>query len=98
MNAQALEQGQQPFENLIEIKKAHDIRRLCRCPHCDEIGDNARMVRSNYTLHYFHGRCFAEAYGANELLALPAKETDKLCIGDLGVRLMRKLLNRRMDS
>ena len=35
-----LEQGQQPFENLIEIKKAHNIRRLCRCPD----GGNAVTV------------------------------------------------------
>lgn len=85
-----LHRGQVPFSDLITVKTAHDVRRLCACQHCGEIGDNAEMVFAwPYETAYFHGRCFAKAHGVDALIDLkPAG----LTLGDLGLDLMRAVL------
>lgn len=88
-------QGQLPLDQLIELRKAHDIRLLKICNRCAYLGMSTRMIKSERV--YFHGRCYADEYGIAELLALPTIETDKLCIGDIGIQLMSKILVSRMD-
>ena len=73
------------------IERAHDIRRLRVCMLCDTLG-HADYMLSNSEGH-MHGSCFVERHGEKALLDFPEAETDKLCMGDIGSKTMRFLLN-----
>lgn len=87
-----LSKGQVPFEDLLTIRTAHDVRRLRACARCGEIGDSDLMAFGYpYDNDYFHGRCFVAEHGFEALLQLPGVAR-KLTLGDLGLDLMRQLI------
>lgn len=88
--------GQIPVENLVTVKRAHDVRTLRVCAVCANLGNSTTMV--DLYDEWFHGRCFVKRFGGKALGALPKAKTDRLTIGDLGVRLMKALLNQRARS
>lgn len=73
------------------IERAHDVRHLRECSICGGIGDRRRMV---CTPCIAHGRCFEARFGIDALLDLPKTETEKLTIGDIGVKSMKALVDR----
>lgn len=88
-----MKEGQVPFDRLIDVAKAHDIRTLRICTHCSEMGNSPAMIEHGAS--WYHGRCFAAACGEKALLALPKDKTRSLKLGDLGVDLMKSLIGRR---
>ncbi len=86
-----LEQGQVPLDNLISLRTAHDVRRLRSCQSCKGLGDKDCMIVGDQS-GFFHGRCYANAYGVDALLALDNDDLRDLQLGDLGVDLMRKVI------
>jgi len=71
--------------------KAHDVRHLTRCRGCNRLGLRFDMIEHNGS---WHGRCVFEAIGEG-VLALPLAERNKLTIADVGVPMMRRLLDAR---
>jgi hypothetical protein len=68
--------------------KAHDIRHLCVCAHCDGMADDRETVRD------LHPRCFYEMEGNAGVLALCSDDRDKFALGDIPVELMKRLLDQ----
>lgn len=91
--ASEMKTGQLPLENLVRVQKAHDVRTLRGCTVCSNLGNSDRMI--DVDDEWYHGRCFVMRFGCKALLALPKAKTDRLTLGDLGVRLMKALLNHR---
>lgn len=87
-------QSKRRFVPLIE--RAHDVRRLRVCLLCGTIGHVDYML-SNVEGD-MHGSCFIEYHGIKQLLSFPSKETDKLCMADIGTDAMRFLLGNRGES
>ena len=85
-----LERGQVPFEDLVELRTAHDIRKLRACFLCSQYGLSPSMLEIGP--NHWHGRCFVEAQGLSALLRLPVEITQGLMIGDLGIDLMERLI------
>lgn len=75
------------------LRTAHDVRHLQGCTACRQVGDDRTMI--DLDGEWFHGRCFVESFGLKYLLALPKSKTDRLTLGDVGVRTMRALVNSR---
>lgn len=75
----------------IELRTAHDVRKLVGCSYCAGIGNTANMIREGKA-SYIHGRCFAARDGLYALLALPKEMTDRLTIADIGGPIMKALL------
>ena len=75
------------------IERAHDVRRLRVCMLCDGLG-HADYMLANSEGH-IHGSCFIERNGEKCLLDFPERETDKLCMADIGTDAMRFLLCKR---
>ncbi len=96
-----LEKGQVPFDQLVTVRTAHDVRKLRACAHCEQIGSTDRMVFSHpygQTNEYYHGRCFVEAHGFEALLDLGPPQIDKLSLGDLGQSLTERIIDALMDA
>lgn len=79
--------------------KAHDVRHLCVCGFCKNIGDDREMlvidlpaadygVWKNVTVH---GRCAYQKMGAR-ILDLPSDQRAKFTLGDVDTSMMRRLL------
>ncbi len=89
-----LAKGQVPFgEMTLPMRTCHDIRLWRGCPGCMNLGSKNNMVRLSND-QFWHGRCFAEKFGVDRLLQMPREETVKLTLGDLGVDLMGRLLDK----
>lgn len=87
--------GQVPVKDLVHVRKAHDVRTLRVCAVCSNLGNSHSMV--DLDSEWYHGRCFVKRHGGKALGALPKSKTDRLTLGDLGVRLMRALINGRLS-
>lgn len=72
--------------------RAHDVRHLTRCKGCNRLGLDFEMVEAKGG--HWHGRCVFERLGEG-VLALPPAERNKLTIADVGVAMMRRLLDAR---
>lgn len=81
------------MDNVDNMHTAHDIRRLCKCTHCDGLGDREQMIRVATGL--YHTRCFREAFGFRGVLALPTELMGKFRMCDLTASELRTLINRR---
>lgn len=68
--------------------KAHDVRHLAVCPHCDKLGDNRRMVRKDGK--WYHGRCAIALVGLQAMAKLPGAGNVRL--DDIGLESMKALL------
>lgn len=68
---------------------AHDVRHLTICPRCRHLGDKRTMVHVGEEL--VHGACVVPA----EIMSLPLNEQDKLTLSDIGLDMMRALLEDR---
>lgn len=101
MNAQhapGLAKGQCDLNDLVSVERAHDVRTLRGCAHCGGLGHSHRMVEGSAhetkSTPWYHGRCFAEKYGDDQLLKLGRIQLERLCIGDLGTLLMTLVIDR----
>lgn len=88
-----MKDGQVPFDQLVRVEKAHDVRTLRRCTHCSQFGNSDWMI--DHGASWYHGRCFAQALGRRAFMALPLDKTRRLMLGDVGAELATELLNRR---
>ena len=81
----------------VELRTAHDVRKLAGCAYCKGMGDRGHMIPlgSGRAKEYVHGRCYAAVNGLDAILALPKDITDQLTIGDIGGPVMKALLRRR---
>jgi hypothetical protein len=93
-----LEDGQCSLDDLVTIERAHDVRTLRGCAHCGGLGHKYNMIDGSAvetkSTPWYHGRCFAAKYGEDELLKLGRVHLDRLCIGDIGTRLMKLVMSR----
>lgn len=95
-----LEKGQVPFDQLVTVRTAHDVRKLRACAHCEQMGSTDRMVFGfphGKTDEYYHGRCFVTAHGLAALCEMP-EQVDKLSLGDLGQSLTERIIDALMDK
>lgn len=83
-------------EPSIDLNTAHDVRKLRVCSHCQSLGDSRYMVTVNGKL--VHGFCALDLIGIKGLLSLPHREQDKLTIGEIGSRAMKRLVEARVKS
>jgi hypothetical protein len=91
------------FTNAWRPRTAHDIRTMKSCACCGGLGHTHNMVHDY--MHeigapqskkvYAHGRCFIEVFGLTLFLNLPQAETDKMQLNDVGIDVMRILVNSR---
>ncbi len=88
--------GQIPTAELLELRTAHDVRRLCVCHGCRQLGDRRNMIELKRDARgehrYFHGRCYVKSYRLARLLALPSEQLERLTLGDVGVYVMQKIV------
>lgn len=70
-----------------KIETAHDVRHLCPCRHCDQIGDDREMVLSE-----FHPGCFAKQFGEAAIFNLAGEDRKKFRLCDVTPDTMRRLL------
>lgn len=102
MKPYPLESGQCPLDDLIHIPRSHDVRTLRGCAHCGGLGHAHKMIEGSAletkSEPWYHGRCFAAKYGDEQLVRLGRSYLEKLCIGDLGVRLMSLVMDRLGDK
>lgn len=99
MSNTTLERGQCDLNDLVTIERAHDVRTLRGCAHCGGLGHKTQMLEGSphageRSTPWFHGRCFAEKFGEKALLDMGRIQLDRLCMGDLGTRLMRAVIDR----
>jgi hypothetical protein len=96
--AMRLERGQCDLNDLVSIERSHDVRTLRGCAHCGGLGHANRMLegepRETQSTPWYHGRCFALKFGEKSLLDMGRIQLERLCIGDLGTRLMMKIIDR----
>ncbi len=78
-----------------DLRKAHDVRHLCVCKGCGELGDDRKLLRLDSYYHiegyYLHGDCAFRVLGAR-ILDLPTSERNKFTLGEVGVEMMRRLM------
>lgn len=89
-----------PFHN-VEVRTAHDVRRIEPCTYCRGMGDKRRMIPpicTNVEKGYAHGRCYAKKHGRKAFLDLPRDITDRLTWGDIGTLLMKALLEKPRNT
>jgi hypothetical protein len=94
--AMTLSRGQVPIDELVRLEKAHDVRTLRVCGSCGGMGNNDRMIE--HGTEWLHGRCFVARYGKAELCQLPQAQTDRMSMNDLGLEVMKYLVNHRSRS
>ena len=81
----------------LDLRTAHDVRRLVCCTYCKGLGDKAKMIPpicTDVEKGYAHGRCYVSVKGQKAILALPKDVTDRLTIGDIGGPVMKALLRK----
>jgi hypothetical protein len=77
------------FEPTIDIRKAHDVRRLTSCESCKGIGDRKFMPKIYGK--YFHGFCAVKEIGVDGVLKLDIDQIDKIALGEVGVETMKAI-------
>jgi hypothetical protein len=70
--------------------KAHNIRRLCRCPVCGKLGDERSMVKVGPMKTPAHDRCTFGQLG-DGIVNLPKEERGKFSLVAVGPDMMRRL-------
>jgi len=94
----ALERGQCDLNDLLSIERAHDVRTLRGCAHCGGLGHANRMLEGDphetRSTAWYHGRCFAAKFGEKALLEMGRIQLERLCIGDLGTKLVTAVIDR----
>lgn len=76
-------------------RTAHDVRHLCICEGCAELGDDRDMVHSleNCSPFAFHPKCFHKRYGDEAVLKFLSKtDQDKFALSDIPTALMKQLV------
>lgn len=73
--------------------KAHDVRHLRVCKHCDQLGDNRKMLMVEGAP--MHDACVIATRSTSQILQLPKEEREKITIGAAGHTLMMKLVDAR---
>jgi len=88
-----LKRGQVPFAELPRVDSVKDVRALCVCGSCGGLGNSDSMI--DHGKQWLHGRCFVSRYGKAQLCHLPKTKTDRLTLGDLGVEIMKYLIDHQ---
>ena len=81
----------------IELRTAHDVRKLVGCAYCKGLGDKTHMIPPICTgveKGFAHGRCYVAVEGKKAILALPKDVTDRLTISDIGGPVTKALLRK----
>lgn len=87
--------------NNATVERVHDVRTLRACYWCDGLGNADSMIEGVEATDkgdkpiFWHGRCFIFVNGEAMFFKLARKQTDKLPLSDIGVRVMKKLLENR---
>lgn len=82
----------QKYQPELEIRKAHDVRRLEPCV-CGGLGMRPQMVKVNGK--WWHGRCAIKRYGIDVIVALGPEATAGLRWSEIGTGAMKRLLEAR---
>ena len=82
----------QVYQPELEIKKAHDVRRLEPCV-CGGLGMRPQMVKINGK--WWHGRCAIEQLGIDKVAALDPEATSGLRWSEIGADAMKRLVEAR---
>lgn len=70
--------------------KAHDVRHLTICKHCDRLGDDRHLLKIEGD--YYHDTCAVQMFGPDKILSLPAEIRNRVSIGAAGRELSLRLL------
>jgi hypothetical protein len=81
----------QTFQPELEIKKAHDVRKLQPCK-CGGLGMKPAMIKVRGD--WWHGRCAIEKFGIDAIAAMPAKDYAGLRWSEIGDAAMKRLLQK----
>jgi hypothetical protein len=73
----------------LEIKKAHDIRRIEGCP-CGGVGMRDQMIKIGGK--WWHGRCAIAHHGIDKIAAMPKDAYGGLRWSEIGTEAMKRLL------
>lgn len=79
-----------PYQPELEIRKAHDIRRIEPC-QCGGMGMRDQMVRIGGK--FWHGRCAIEQHGIEKIAAMPKPAYAGLRLSEIGTEAMKRLVN-----
>lgn len=74
----------------------HSVRQLAVCSGCHQLGSKLHMIPTDSA--WFHGRCYIIEFGDDRFLALPPSHTGPITLDDIGVDMMRRLLDGQKDS
>lgn len=82
-----------PYDQLIHLRTAHDVRHMRPCDICKGIVDkrHALPIRANV---YVHGRCYIAQWGIGQMLQLPETALNSLTLGDIGGNAMKAIIDR----
>lgn len=87
-------------EPTIDIRTAHDVRRLRKCAFCGGMGDSKYMPFAAYPgnhgtelMGHLHGFCAMKVLGVAGILKLPMDEINKLSLGEIGPAAMTAICN-----
>lgn len=78
------------------LKTAHDVRHLCVCSVCGNVGDDREMIPRHDAR--YHTKCFVENFGEALVERLPRAERDKFRLCDVSHEFMCKLLDMRTEA
>lgn len=80
----------QRYQPELEIKKAHDVRRIEPCP-CGGMGMRPHMIKIGK--QYWHGRCAIEQHGIEKIVAMGQDAYKGLRWSEIGTDAMKRLIN-----
>ena len=82
------------YQPELEIRKAHDVRRLQGC-QCGGLGMRDQMVKIDGD--YWHGRCAIARFGLERVAALPLDVVGGLRLDDIGREAAKAMIDARAD-
>jgi hypothetical protein len=78
------------YQPELEIRKAHDIRRIEPC-QCGGMGMRDHMIKIDGK--WWHGRCAVSAHGVEKIAAMPKKAYAGLRWSEIGTEAMKRLVD-----
>lgn len=74
--------------------RAHDVRHLCVCSHCEQMGDDRSMIVSQFP-ESLHPACFVERYGEEAIFEKLSRDEHRLFrLSDVTHFTMQRLLEQ----
>lgn len=78
------------FQPELEIRKAHDVRKIEPC-QCGGLGMRPHMIKVGGK--WWHGKCAIEHFGIDRIAAMGIKHTGGLRWSEIGTTAMKRLVN-----